>query len=292
MNHPIHGANAGEVAKLPLKLNLQLFADDGETEPEEPADVEWESFDSDKSQEEAEESEEAPEVADPEQEEEPPQRDFEKDKAFAEMRRKAEEAERKIKRQDEWAKANYGHLGINTMEDYRISLEEQRKRETYADKGLDYDEMKKAIRDELEGHPDVVKARQTQEEAEIQREINALNTAYPDVKLASIDDILKLPNSEEIVKRVQRGYSLKDAYELANQNDIIAKRVAAAEQAARNKIKSKDHLKPGSNGDAGEVFVVPDDVMRQYREVNRRLPKGKQLTEDQMRDHYKKSVKG
>lgn len=293
MEHPIHGANEGVVAKLPM--NLQLFS---EAEPEEPANVEWESFDSDKPQPEVtpvvepDTSEENPEVADPEKEEQPPQRDFEKDKAFAELRRKAEEAERRAKAQDEWAKAQYGHLGINNMDDYQKYLDDHKKRETYAEKGIDYDEVKRLVGDELKNHPDVVRGQQAQQEAIVQRELLDFNNAYPDTKISSIDEVWKLPNSDAIVDRVRRGYSLKDAYELANQSEIISKRVAAAEQAARNKMNSKGHMRPGNGGGAGEVFVVPDEVMSMYEKTfAKELRKGT-MTREEIVQHYKKSVKG
>lgn len=303
MNQPIQGRKAEEVAALPfrLKLDIQHFADDGggSTSLGEAlvdsldADVDdenitWEPFESDKPKVD-EVIDETPEVV--ELEPEKPKQDHETNKAFQELRKAKEAADRQVSEVDQWAKDTYGHLGISTFKEYQQALVDQKKREEYEQKGIDYDEVRKIAKEEADTHPDVVRARQQVQEAAVQAELKELTTAHPDIKVASIEDIMTLPNHEEIIKKIKRGYTLKDAYELVNRDVIDQKRTAAAEQAARNKLQSKAHLKPSSAGEAGELFVVPDDVMKMYREVNSKLPKSQRRTEDQMREHYKRSSK-
>lgn len=291
MNQTIQGRKAEEFAALPFKLNLQLFAE--EVDVQESPDVDddenitWEPFDSDKPADEV--KDETPETVEPEPEK--PKQDHETNKAFQELRKAKEAAEKQASEADQWAKETYGHMGINTFKEYQQALVDQKKREEYEQKGIDYDEVRKIAKEEAEAHPDVLRARQQVQDAAVQAELKELTTAHPDLNVTSVDDIMTLPNHEEIVKKINRGYSLKDAYELVNRDAIEQKRTAAAEQSARNKLKSKDHLKPSSGGDAGELFVVPDDVMQMYREVNSKLPKTQRRTEEQMIEHYKRSNK-
>lgn len=304
MNQPIQGCKAEEVAVLPLrfKLNLQHFADDVEVQETDAPDVDveddditWEPFESDKPKVD-EVADEQPEVVEPEPEK--PKQDHETNKAFQEIRKAKEEAERKASEADTWAKQTWGHLGINTFKEYQQALAEEQKKQEYQEKGIDYEEVKKIAKEELANHPEVLRAKNLEAKLSVNAEIRDLKSAYPDVDVREVDDLSdligvleKLPNWDKIQQKVNRGYELKDAYELVNKDEISSKRVAAAEQSARNKINSKSHLKPNSAGDAGEVFVMPDDVMKMYREVNSKLPKSQRRTEEQMREHYKKSMR-
>lgn len=301
MKQQTYGANAGEVAKLPYKLNLQLFAEGEETDAEEhtdgePSDVQWEPFESDKK---SEQSEETPEVAKPEKEPEQPERDLEKDRAFAELRRKAEQAERKANAADNWVKENYGHMGIETWEQYQHALAEEQKRKEYAEKGIDYDEVRKIAQEERDNHPDVIRAKAETQRMSVNAEIRALKSAYPELGIAevdAIDDLMptleNLPKWDEISKRVNRGYDLLDAYELVHRDEIMSKRQAAAEQAARNKIKSKDHLKPSSNGEADDAISVPPETMEIYKKMFAKQLKNGTMTMDRIVQQYKRSQKG
>lgn len=232
---------------------------------EEVADPSLEQIDDN----ETELSEETQEVADPE-----PQRDLERDKSFAELRRAKEDAERKLAAEDQWAKDNWGHMGIATMDQYKQALADQKKRDEYAEKGLDYDEMKKAIKEEIDSHPQVLSAKEKTELLEVNTEIRNLKKDFPDVDISEVSSLgdlrstlEKLPNWDEIQKKVARGYELKDAYELVNRNDIMSKRAAQLEQAARNKVNSKNHLKASPTGAAGEEITIPQETLDAYRKM-------------------------
>lgn len=296
MKHNIQSSKTGEVAELPLKLDLQWFAgevDEPEyVEPEEPENLEWESFDSDKPKEEAETDEE-PEVVEPEPDK--PKQDHETNKAFQEMRKAREEAERQVSEADEWAKTTYGHLGINTFKEYQQALTDQKKREEYQEKGIDYDEVRKIAKEEAETHPDVIKARHIEQKYAVNAEIRDLKAAYPDVDVSEVDDLKdvvtalsKLPNWDAIQQKINKGYELKDAYELANRDEIMSKRAAAAEQAARNKINSKSHLKPSGSGAADDSISIPPETLAQYRTIFKKELKTGKMTEADFMKHYKK----
>ena len=249
-----------------FKLNLQLFAEEGEN-VEEIADPQDEHELETDEQEEI--SEETQEVADPE-----PERDYEKDKAFAELRRKAEDAERRASKADQWAKENYGQYGINTWDDYQTHLAEEKKRDEYEQMGIDYDAVRKIAKEEAENHPDVRKAKEIEQRFVVNSEIRALKAAYPDVEIGEIERIEdlvpaleKLPNWAEMQKRVSKGYDLIDAFELANRDTIVGKRTAAAAQAARNAANSKNHMKPTGNQNADNAIMIDAEEMSMFKRL-------------------------
>jgi len=248
------------------KLNLQLFAEEGENVEEiaEPQDEHELEID-----EQEEPSEDIQEVADPE-----PERDYEKDKAFAELRRKAEDAERRASKADQWAKENYGHMGISTWDEYQTALAEDKKRAAYEEQGIDYDAVRKIAKEEAENHPDVKKSQETNQRNTVNAEIRALKAAYPDVEIGEIEDLRdlvpvleKLPNWTEIQKRVSKGYDLIDAFELANRDTIVGKRTAAAAQAARNAANSKNHMKPTGNQNADNAIMIDAEEMAMFKRL-------------------------
>lgn len=114
--------------------------------------------------------------------------------------------------------------------------------------------------------------------------LQAIQQLDPTVK--GFEDIINNPHFAEIEQRWQKGYSLEDAYYLANRIELSQKKQAAAKQQVINQATGKKHLKPTGNNGAGEDVQVPADVMAMYREMN---PKA---TEAEIRKNYAKFMKG
>lgn len=114
--------------------------------------------------------------------------------------------------------------------------------------------------------------------------LQAIQQFDPAVK--SFEDIINNPHFAEIEQRWQKGYSLEDAYYLANKNELYQKRQAAAKQQVINQATGKKHLKQTGNNGAGDDVQVPADVMNSYREMN---PKA---TDAEIRKHYARFMKG
>ncbi|MFE4569955.1 hypothetical protein [Paenibacillus chitinolyticus] len=231
----------------------------------------------------------------PEDEPEIPERDFEKDRAFAELRRAKEDAERKLKERDAWVSQQYGEsFGIHTWDEYERALAEEKRRQEYSEQGLDYDVVKKAVKEELDSHPEVLRAKKANMQAAIDAEVSEFNKAYPEYKFSfnNEKDILNLPNGEVIARKIASGYSLLDAFETTNRDTILEKRTKAAQQATRNNINSKQHIKPsgGSGGDI-DALSVPDDVMAIYRKMHAKDLKSGKMKESDFINHYKKNKK-
>lgn len=229
----------------------------------------------------------------------------EQDAAFADLRRKAEAAERRAievetqrQRDIEIAKkygkdyniysdadveAKFGKShGLKTVAEFEAALQ----REEYQSKGIDPDLINKIINE----HPDVKKARELTARQEMEQgkqvlnsELSKLNEEYPDLKLEKIDDLIKLPNSEEIYKLAQHGYSLLHAYEAVNKDAIRKQQSEAARQSTLNNIQGKSHVRGNGQGSEVDTTRIPDDVLEMYKRFN----PGKTL--DEYKAHYKRS---
>ncbi len=105
-----------------------------------------------------------------------------------------------------------------------------------------------------------------------------------DKTIKSLEDLKEIPEFPAIQERVQNGMNLLDAYKLETWDKQMGARSAAAQQAAVNRQRSKDHLrKTAERGSGGEP--VPSDVMQMYRAIN---PKA---TDAEIQKHYNDSLK-
>lgn len=101
-----------------------------------------------------------------------------------------------------------------------------------------------------------------------------------DKSVKTEQDIINNPHFQQIAEMYGRGYSLEDAYYLANRSEMEQKKQAAARQQAVNQVTSKQHMKATGQNGAGDEIVVPSDVMAAYRRMN---PKA---TEAEIKKHY------
>jgi hypothetical protein len=291
MTQTINSVKTVDLADLPLRLNLQYFSDgeesieaDVQDDVEETLDEEVQDETEDSEEEiEQEEGAEDPEIADQE-----PERNLESDRAFAEMRRKAEQAEARANNADDVIARQYGEShGIYTVEQYEQAYAEEQQeaeRQAYLARGIDPDEIKQIVNDQLENHPSVVAAKKAEDDNRLFSNFTELQSEY--------SDMVKEPNDvpEEVWKRWkngQTGLSLTEAFTLVNRKEIIAKQSQIAKQTALNNLNGKQHIKGngGANGDL-ETVTVPDDVFKMYRQLN---PKA---TEKDILKHYKNSIRG
>ncbi len=315
-------SKTANVAELPLKLDLQLFA--GEEEgfpaleetPEFKDDAKEFNAKMDKfvqeretkapaeqttENEPAQEEDKAgtPEVAVPDQK---PKQDSETNKAFQEMRKAREDAERKVaeaearaKKADELIAQQYGKShGIYTVEQYEHRLQQEREaeeNERYEAAGLKPEEIEKIRKfDELQRETESQK--QERQRAEHIQQWDRLYTSYPELReTAKAFNEGKEPEwyTDEMKAELARGSSPLAAYRNAHFETILQRATTStkevAKQEALNQINSKDHIK--ANGTAGgdvDHVEIDDDTMRMYRALN----KGK--TDAQIRAWHKKNA--
>lgn len=248
--------------------------------------------------EETEESEQ-PQAEAPEQE---PKTD--RDAQFAAARRKAE-AERDAaiaqakedaqKQVDEFFKTSglmnpYTGQPITTRaeyEAYRERFEADQKAKLMEKAGITQEEFQAFV----QGLPEVRAARQAKAEAEaaarqareqeakarVDEQLRQIRAIDPTVK--ELGDLAKLDTYPKLYDMVKRGYSILDAYRLANYDTLTQRAAEASRKAAINSVQSKQHLK-ATESRGGGAIPVPDSVLEEYRVLN------PGATKEEIQKHY------
>lgn len=237
--------------------------------------------------EEAEGTETVEEVAD----EQPWKNDYNANMAAERRRREQEEAIRQAK-DSVYAEVfkgqpnPYNGNAITSERDY-LDYQNSLRNEQLKNVGLD----ENWLNEQVNNHPAVKQAEQLLQEQNAQRGQQLLNDAIKtinqfDADIKTFEDLYKSDHFQEINQMVQRGYSLTDAYKLANIDKLTQKKTASAKQQALNSITSKSHMQPiGGNGE-GEDSYVPESVYELYKEMN------PNATDAEIRKHYAKITKG
>lgn len=253
--------------------------------------------------EETEESEQ-PQAEAPEQE---PKTD--RDAQFAAARRKAE-AERDAaiarakedaqKQVDEFFK-NSGLMNPYTghpittraeYEAYRERFEADQKAKLMEKAGITQEEFQAFV----QGLPEVRAARQAKAEAEaaarqareqeakarVDEQLRQIQAIDPTVK--ELGDLAKLDTYPKLYDMVKRGYSILDAYRLANYDTLTQRAAEASRKAAINSVQSKQHLK-ATESRGGGAIPVPDSVLEEYRVLN------PGATKEEIQKHYQSYMK-
>ena len=253
--------------------------------------------------EETEESEQ-PQAEAPEQE---PKTD--RDAQFATARRKAE-AERDAaiaqakedaqKQVDEFFKTSglmnpYTGQPITTRaeyEAYRERFEADQKAKLMEKAGITQEEFQAFV----QGLPEVRAARQAKAEAEaaarqareqeakarVDEQLRQIRAIDPTVK--ELGDLAKLDTYPKLYDMVKRGYSILDAYRLANYDTLTQRAAEASRKAAINSVQSKQHLK-ATESRGGGAIPVPDSVLEEYRVLN------PGATKEEIQKHYQSYMK-
>jgi len=231
---------------------------------------------------------------------EKPKQTPEQDRAYADLRRKAEAAERLVAETKEQHQRDiqiakkFGKYGVYSDADVAqkygqshgiqniAQFEEALRREEYAANGIDPDMVKKLV----DEHPDLQAAREFKQAAIRAQEDNFLVSSFDELT-KEYSDIKKVDDVPPDVWRKWRngstGLTLSEAYLVVERKNIETRKVEAAKQATLNNLQSKEHVRGNGKGSEGETVRIPDDVMEMYKKFN----PGKSM--DEYKKHYKAS---
>ena len=278
----------------------------------------------------------------------PPSNDEKGNAKWAEMRRKAEEADKlraEIARRDEEMTKRFGEKGIKTFDDlvagWDRATEQQRQQQTqqvqqqaatfdqqlnqmvqdmrtdgYSEaeirrsvnaevamfrvQQLELKEQQREERAQMEQKQQQAEQQQIQQQASVERgakalldDFDALKKEYGDLlpeitgestpeKLQSLISQL----DQETATRLQRGYTLKDAFVASHHADILASASKKGAQQTLNAVNGRSHLKPSGGTSEVETTTIPDETLKMYKQLN----PGR--TQKEYLEHYKKSMKG
>lgn len=130
----------------------------------------------------------------------------------------------------------------------------------------------------------VMTARMRQEAGQRALEEQIAEIGKIDPSVTDFQTLVQHPNFQQFDARVRQGYSLVDAFKLANYDQITGKKAAAAKQQALNSVNGKNHLNPTKSAGTGDDVVVPEETMAMYRMAF------KGWTKQQIVDDYKKRI--
>lgn len=208
--------------------------------------------------------------------------EVDKTKAFSErLKQKTQEIEKKYNDKLTTIAKNKGY---DTWEDF----EKAQNRDTLIEAGVeDPDKFGEVLTRMINESPDVIKAREIIEQQKQEENDRIMNEEIKmihniDDSINNLDDISRLDNCNDIIEKLNKGYSLYDAYVLCNINKISSMNKEKQEKKQTDNINSKNHMKRTSGG-SNDYVEVPKDVYDTYR---RNLPN---WTDKQIREHYAKN---
>lgn len=200
-----------------------------------------------------------------------PKQTSKQDRAFADMRKKLEAAEKEAKQYRELNnKAAYlfKDYGVKSIDEYISKLEVQElenKKEKLKDAGYTDEQVEEMVKTEVEN----LKLKQEVESYKKQQEDVKLMTAY-DAVAAEYPELVKAPEDipPEAWLKFEKGYSLLDAFESVNRKQIREMERQKAAQKTLNNLNSKKHLKAEGDGPGNASDTMIDqDALQHYLDM-------------------------
>lgn len=144
--------------------------------------------------------------------------------------------------------------------------QEQLTRNQMQQAGLDPDILDRMI----ENNPKVKRAEQLTAQFEAAEGERKMNEAIKEISHLdpSVTDVAALanhPNAPVFNEYVNRGYSLVDAFRLANFDQLTGKKAAAAKQQAMNNVNGKSHLTTTAGNAGGDDIVIDPQEMQMMK---------------------------
>ena len=121
------------------------------------------------------------------------------------------------------------------------------------------------------------RVRQDNAKARMDEQLKQITALDPSVR--TVEDLAKAENYQEILDKVKAGYSVLDAFKLANFDRLQQRTVTAAKQAAVNAAQGKAHLQQTQGRGAGAASV-PENVKAEYRMM---MPG---ISDDEIQKHW------
>ena len=161
----------------------------------------------------------------------------------------------------------YTHKPINSEADLQ-AYQQAYQRDQMQQAGIDPSMLDQMIAN----NPTVRQAQEVLDRVQMEEGERQMNEAIKEISRLdpSITDVAALANHPNVAafnEYVNRGYSLVDAFRLANFDTLTGKKAAAAKQQAMNNVNGKSHLTTTAAGESGDDVHVPDETMQWYRKA-------------------------
>ena len=170
-------------------------------------------------------------------------------------------------------------------------LEEYDRSEKISNMGIDNpDEFKKMVDEMIKQNPVVLEAQRVIEskkkedqDAYIKEQITEISKLDKNVK--SLNDLVALDKYNEFASKLDKGYSLVDAYKLTYFDRIKNNEVESAKESVISGLEGKSHLKT-IGGKGSKDVNVPDDIYATYK---KNMP---DMSDEEIKKHYSSSIGG
>lgn len=208
--------------------------------------------------------------------------EIDRTKAFSDrLKQKTQDIEKKYNEKLNNIAKNKGY---ETWEDF----EKAQNRDALVEAGVeDPDKFSDVLNRMISESPEVVKAReiiekQQQDENDriMQEELKLIHAV--DNSIETLDDISKMDNCNDVIEKLNKGYSLYDAYVLCNMNRISQLSKDKKDKDKVNNSNSKSHMKKTAGGSNDYVEIPAEE----YAIYKKNLPN---WTDKQIREHYAKN---
>ena len=197
----------------------------------------------------------------------------EENSKFAEVRKKAEKDAI-----DKFISDQYGEShNLHTKADYDKAIAKQKEEElleSLRDGEADPNEVYNKLK---ENDPDFQRMKQYESETLIKSQLEELNNELKGLDIDtinSIDELVALPNSDKVIKYVEKGNTLSEAYFLANKQSIIQNDRSKIQQNTIKQIAANGASSPGALSDTGDTaaFFTEEQVANMSQaETNKNL---------------------
>lgn len=154
--------------------------------------------------------------------------------------------------------------------EYLSEFQKQEQAKELQRNNIDPDFFNDAVQKAVDNNPTVQQAKNVIEQAALEQGQQAIKADLAEI--AKYDPTVKdfagwmaHPKFSEMNAMVDRGYSMLDAFKLANFDTISQKRVEAAKQGTMNQLAGKAHLTT-TKGGVGSATVVPSETLAAYRQ--------------------------
>lgn len=259
-------------------FNIQLFAEEADN-AEEVKDTELDEEEVDLTD---SDTEDAISEKQEEKEAEKSTKEVDTTKAFSDrLKKKTQEIEKKYNdKLENIAKTK----GYNTWEEFEKAIN----RDALIEAGVeDPDKFSDVLNRMIKESPEVIKAREIiekqkedEQNANMEKELKLIHEI--DSSIETLDDISRMDNCDDVIEKLNRGYSLYDAYVLCNMNRISQLNKDKKEKDHINNTNSKNHMKT-ARGASSDYVEIPTEIYNTYK---RNLPN---WTDKQIREHYAKN---
>ena len=220
--------------------------------------------------------------------EQPPERDLERDSAFAKIRREAEEAKREKEKYDAELKKAKDVIKLFGFEgdDYAEQMEAFHKGITVEQLKQQKQVEEQRVKSILESDPEYKAFKERAKELEFEKtklaDLMYIKTQYPLEQAGKIEDI---PNFSKFAELRSRGYEASDAYFIANKDNLMTKKVNAAKQKAISAEQKEHFTKLGGSAGTDDMLEIPSDVLESWKED---FPND---TPKQLKERYNRALK-